>query len=382
MSDQASSASEKPASEPDQPKKSKRVVSIDALRGFDMFWITGGTAMLHPLLRWIDKPWAQTIEAQLEHSDWNGFTFYDCIFPLFVFIMGASLPFALRNRVERGDDKTDLFKHIARRGFTLLVFGWIYGGLLNFDLEHMRWLGVLQRIAICYFFAGVIVLYTDVRGQVAALVGLLLGYWALMALVPVPGVGAGVLTPEGNLSGYIDRLLLPGRYCCSDLYDNEGILSTLPAIGTALLGVLSGQWLRSPGSGNRKAAGLLGAGVVSLAVARLWNPFFPINKLIWSSSYVLFAGGWSLLFLAFFYYVVDVLEFRAWAFFFIVIGMNAITIYLASRIIPFGDMGEFFFNGIASYCGGLEKFVLEVGEVGLKWGFLYFLYKHKIFLKA
>jgi predicted acyltransferase len=362
--------------------KPKRVVSIDALRGFDMFWLIGGTAILHPLLRWVDAPWAETLEAQLEHTSWHGFTFYDLIFPLFLFIVGASLPFALRTRIERGADKGELFKHIARRGLTLIVFGWIYSGFLDFELENFRWMGVLQRIGLCYFFAATIVLFTDVRGQAIAFVAILLGYWGLMTLVPVPGIGAGVLTPEGNLSGFLDRLILPGRFCCDDLYDNEGLLSTLPAIGTSLLGVLSGQWLRSGASGNRKVLGLLGSGIASLLLARLWNPWFPINKLMWTSSYVLFAGGWSLLLLGFFYLVVDVWEFRSWSFFFVVIGMNAITIYLGQRIIPFQEMAEFFFSGIASFCGGLDKFVLELGELGLKWGFLYFLYRQRIFLKA
>ncbi|NUN97553.1 MAG: hypothetical protein HUU16_15425, partial [Candidatus Omnitrophica bacterium] len=245
-----------------------------------------------------------------------------------------------------------------------------------------RYAGVLQRIALCYFFAANVVLSTGIRGQAATLVGILFGYWALMALLPVPGIGAGVLTPEGNLAGYIDRLLLPGEMCCYEHGDNEGLLSTLPAIGTVLIGVLAGHWLRTEADGTRKSARLALAGVASLLLALAWNPFFPINKLIWTSSYVLFAGGWSLLLLALFHYLIDVRGFQAWAFFFIVIGMNAITIYVANRLFDFEAISNIFIHGITPHMGGIRPLIETICEVAAKWLFLYFLYRQRIFLKA
>jgi len=318
----------------------------------------------------------------MRHTDWNGFTAYDLIFPLFLFIVGASLPFALSRRMEQGADKGRLWIHVVRRTVTLLFLAMIYAGLLDFDFSDFRYAGVLQRIALCYFFAATIVLSIGVKGQAVTAGVILLGYWAIMTLIPVPGIGAGVLTPEGNLAGYIDRAILPGSFCCYEYGDNEGILSTLPAIATTLLGVLSGHWLRSSHSGSRKTGGLVGAGLISLIVALLWNTVFPINKLIWTSSYVLFAGGWSLLLLALFYWVIDVQGYRKWAFFFVVIGMNAITIYVANRLFDFETISNIFIHGFVDSMGDFKPVFSSFCELMTKWLFLYFLFRQKIFLKA
>lgn len=366
----------------DVPESSGRVVSIDALRGFDMFWITGGTAFFERLFNWIGSPLLEPLNRQMEHSSWDGFTAYDLIFPLFLFIVGASLPFALSRRKERGDPVGKLWRHVLRRTVTLLFLAMIYAGLLDFDFSDFRYAGVLQRIALCYFFAGTIVLYAGIRWQALIAAAILLAYWGLMTLVPVPGIGAGVLTPEGNLAGYIDRLLLPGSFCCYDFGDNEGILSTLPAISTTLLGVLSSHWLRTVRSQNSKVLGLAAAGVVSLVAALAWNPFFPINKLMWTSSYVLFAGGWSLLLLALFYWVIDVQGYRRWAFFFVVIGMNAITLYVGQRLFDFETISDIFIHGFVDYLGSFKPVFESFCELMVKWLFLYFLFRQKIFLKA
>jgi predicted acyltransferase len=354
-------------------------MSLDALRGFDMFWITGGTTFFGSLFEWIGSPALEPLSRQMDHSEWNGFTFYDLIFPLFLFMVGASLPFAISKRVERGDDKGRLFLHVARRAATLLILGFLYN---NLGRDEFRYLGVLQRIGLGYFFAAAIVLVCGLRGQVIALAAILLGYWGILSWVPAPGIGAGVLTPEGNLSGYIDRLLLPGHFCCYEHGDSEGILTTLPAIASVLLGVMSSHWLRTPITGERKAAGLAGAGVVSLMAALAWNAFFPINKILWTSSYVLFAGGWSLLLLALFYFVIDVRGCQKWAFYFVVIGMNAITIYLCSRILPFDDVIKVFLHGFGDALGNFKEVLVNLGELVLKWLFLFYLYRNKIFLKA
>jgi predicted acyltransferase len=365
-------------------KPSGRVMSIDALRGFDMLWITGGTHLVGKLLDWIGSPALQPIDNQMSHSEWNGFTAYDLIFPLFLFIVGTSMPFALSKRVERGDDKWKLFLHVLRRAATLYVLGLVYNGILGLDFGHMRWVGVLHRIAICYLIAGVVVLTTGIRGQAIIAASVLLFYWAIMTLVPVPGIGAGVLTPEGNLAGYIDRLLLPGRFCCYELGDNEGLLSTIPAISTALLGVLSGHWLRTSHSGGKKAAWLACAGLASLALSLAWNVVFPINKLLWSSSYVLCAGGCSMLLLALFYWVIDVQGYQKWAFPFVVIGMNAITIYMVHGVFDSAVEGvtNAFFHGVVRFMGDFKPVFQAGSELAVGWLFLYFLYRKKIFLKA
>jgi predicted acyltransferase len=225
------------------------------------------------------------------------------------------------------------------------------------------------------------VLYTNWRVQAVVVPVILLLYWAVTMLVPAPGCAAGDLTMRGCLSSYIDQHLIPG-FLYYRYGDNEGILSTAPAVCTALLGALAGHWLRSNHSGSRKAAGLALAGVVCLVVGLLWSLAFPIIKILWTSSYVLFAGGWSLLLLALFYWVIDVKGYRRWSFFFVVIGMNAITIYFLDDVIDFGRIAEFFLRGLANHAGLYKTLVLLAGALAARWLFLWFLYRHKIFFRV
>jgi predicted acyltransferase len=362
---------------------SKRVVSIDALRGFDMFWITGGDSIFPALFALLGAPFFMALSRQLEHSAWNGFTFYDLIFPLFMFIMGASMPFSLSKYVERGDLKGKLYGHVIKRSLSLFVLGLIYNGLLDFNFAQMRYAGVLQRFAICYFFAALIIINVrKPKNQAIWAGGILLFYWAIMALIPVPGHGMGVLTPEGNLASYIDRLLLPGRFCCFELGDNEGILSSIPAISTVLLGALAGHLLRADLAQTKKALYLAIGGAGSLVIALIWNFVFPINKLIWSSSYVLFAGGWSLLLLALFYWIIDVRGHQKWAFPFVIIGMNSITIYIVQGLFDFGVIANIFVHGFINHLGDWKPLFWALCVFAVKWLFLLFLYKKKIFLKV
>ena len=375
-------AAVKPAPSRGTNVPARRVVSIDALRGFDMFWIMGGDAFFPALFALIGTPFFLSLSRQLEHSSWNGFTFYDLIFPLFLFIVGCSMPFALGRRLEKGEPKKSIYIHIIKRTVTLLFLGLIYNGLLNFQFHEMRYAGVLQRITICYFFASVIFIYSKPRTQAILSAVILLAYWAIMKLIPVPGFGAGVLTPEGNLAAFVDQRLLPGRFCCYTFGDNEGIISNLPAVVTALLGALSGAWLKSGTGGIRKVLGLAAAGIASLGIAQLWNPFFPINKLFWSSSYVLAAGGWSMLLLALFYWIIDVRGWRVWAFPFVVIGLNPITIYVVQGLFDFGIIANIFVHGFIRHTGAFEQPLWLLCILAVKWLFLYFLYRQKIFLKA
>lgn len=356
------------------------MVSIDALRGFDMFWIAGGGTLLASLAKVWDHPVTRTLEDQLSHVKWQGFHFEDLIFPLFIFVVGAVLPFSISRRLERGQGLAGVYLHVVKRTAGLILLGLMMNGLLRFDWSDMRWPGVLQRIALCYFFAALLVIHTRWRTQAIVVAVILLSYWAVTMLVPVPGYGRGVLTAEGCLSSYIDQHVIPGT-----LYyghgDNEGLLSTLPAICTALLGALAGQWLRSNRSGARKAVGLALAGLASLVAGYVWGLLFPIIKILWTSSYVLYAGGWSLLLLALFYWVIDVKGYRKWTLFFVVIGMNAITIYFLQRIVDFHGIAEFFLGGLSQHVGSLGLLVLPLGALMVRWWFLWFLYRRKIFFK-
>jgi predicted acyltransferase len=358
-----------------------RLISIDALRGFDMFWIIGGGALFSSLVKVHSNPATQKIAEQLEHVEWKGFRFEDLIYPLFLFIVGVVMPFSLSRRVERGDSRSKLYSHVFKRSAVIILLGLIMNGLLRFDWAQMRWPGVLQRIGLCYFFAAIIVMNTKWRTQAIIVAATLVLYWLVTILIPVPGYGAGDFTMEGCLSSYIDQQLIPGR-----LYyghgDNEGIISTFPAICTVLLGSLAGHWLRTDQSGDRKAAGLAVAGVVSLLAGFLWGQIFPIIKIIWTSSFVLFAAGWSLLLLALFYWIIDVKGYRKWAFFFVVIGMNPITIYFSQRFVDFNKIAGFFLGGIAEHGALLAPLVLPFGVLLVKWLFLWFLHRHRVFLKA
>ena len=370
--------------EPSPSAVSHRLLSLDALRGFDMFWIVGGDTFLKVLFTLIGKytfpalrlPWPQE---QFEHVDWDGFHFEDLIFPLFVFLSGVALPFSLGKRVERGETNPMLYWRIARRTALLILLGLIYndGGLLTFKFAHMRYPSVLARIGLAYGFAAIIMLHAGIRGRVAWLVILLVGYWAAMTLIPVPGFGAGRLAPGMNLADYIDLNVLPGRTHRGD-GDPEGLLSTLPAIGTALMGLLAGQWLRDGRYRPlEKTLGLFAAGGVSLALGALWDPWFPINKNLWSSSFVLWAGGWSLLLLGLFYLIIDVWGWRRWTFPLVVIGVNPITIYLASRFIDFQWIVNRVFHGAP-----VHRSLLHQSGILLAWLLVYLMYRNKIFWRV
>jgi predicted acyltransferase len=367
--------------------KTGRIVSLDALRGFDMFWITGGEELIFSLAALTGWPCFAWAARQMRHVPWEGFVFYDMIFPLFLFIAGVSMPFSLLKRKDRGDSLPSIYGHLAKRLLLLLLLGFAYNRIHYFNFGLLRWASVLGRIGLAWFFAALIVLNSSVKRQIAWFIGILLSYWAVVRLIPVPGFGAGVLTPEGNLCAYIDQKLLPGFLCCYKYGDNEGILATIPAVATALLGVLTGHflsWEHPKLNGLKKGLTMLGAGIISLGAGKVWSFAFPIIKNIWTSSYVLFAGGWSLILLAVFYLIIDVWKIRRWSFPFIVIGLNAITIYILSvGIIDFQRMNAIFFAGVIKHFSAPAQPVFSaIGLLLLEWAFLYFLYRKKIFLKV
>jgi predicted acyltransferase len=375
-----------PPASPPTPRPD-RILSIDALRGLDMLCIVGGDRLVRAWASWSGSGFSSTVAEQFEHVDWEGFRFYDLIFPLFLFLVGAVLPFSLDRAAERG--RGAAYRRIGRRVLLLFALGLICNGILQFDWANLRVAGVLQRIAICYGIAAVIVLNTSSRGRAIALGAILLGYWALLALVPAPGGVAGDYSKEGNLAGWVDRHYLPGRIL-EPYYgfgDNEGLLSTIPSVGTVLLGVLAGGRLRSGGPPRRNVLVLAAAGVGAIALGEAWSGVFPIIKNLWTSSFVLVAGGWSLLLLAAFYGVIDVLRWRRWAFVFVVVGVNAITIYVVPRFLDFDLASRFFLGGVYSVADGLIPGAFlpvasALGTLAFQWLFLFYLYKRRLFLRV
>ena len=361
-----------------------RVKSLDALRGFDMFWIIGGDAICRSLPAIKDASCTRFLASQVNHKPWAGFTFYDLVFPLFLFIVGAVFPFSLLRRASEEKDRKRIYARVVKRTLVLIVLGLVAGGVLGFDFANMRWTGVLQRIGLCYLLAAILVLNTKVRTQVAVFVAILLLYWAAMALIPVPGYGAGVMTPEGSLHSYIDQKVLPGRIS-AEFYgpgDSLGAISTLTAVCSLLLGVFAGYWLKSGRSGKTKTLGLVAGGIFCLGVGYVWGLVFPIIKHIWTSSYVVWAGGWCLLLLALFYWLIDVKGWGRWAFFFVVIGTNAILVYFGQEVIDFDAIAKFFLGGVEQHSAAFAPLILPVGALAVKWLGLVFLYRRKIFFKV
>jgi predicted acyltransferase len=374
-------------------KKQDRLMSLDALRGFDMFWIIGGGAIFEALAKFTSWPALNWWAGQLEHKYWEGFNFEDLIFPMFLFIAGVSIPFSLNKRFQLGHTMKQIYGHAFTRLILLILLGFLLanGGIQNFDFENYRYTHVLMRIGIGWFFATVIFLNTTTRGRVIWFVGLLLSYWAILKLIPVPGYGAGVMTPEGNFAGYVDRLLLPGKFFqwyFPGILDPEGLLGHISGVAMGLLGVLTGQFLISERKNltDLKKCLLIGAaGIIFLGIGLVWDMSFPIIKKIWTSSFVVFAGGWSLILLSIFYFVIDVWKLRKWSFFFIVIGSNSIFIYACqSGILDFRRMSDFFFKGLITFPSdpAVQTVIASCVYLLVSWLFLYFMYKRKIFFKV
>ena len=389
---------------------SRRLLSLDALRGFDMFWIVGGEELVRALYKaWHVGP-IHALDAQMHHKNWEGVAFYDLIFPLFVFIVGVSLVFSLSRAIERGG-KAQALKRILLRGLSLYALGLFYYGGLSKGMDHIRWVGVLQRIALCYLFASVFFCAFRLRGLIAICADLLLGYWALASFVPIrdfnlsrqhlrqlhldPHSSETAALFDGttnfvrgrfenglNLPQQIDFKYLPGLRL-DGAYDPEGLLSTLPAIATCLLGVFAGLLLRNEAvSDHRKVLWLLGAGSVSLACGFLWGLQFPIIKRIWTSSYVLTAGGYGCLLLGAFYQVIEIWQWRRWCAPFVWIGMNPITIYLAFNIVDFNSLAKRLVGGpVQEALGHWGSLLPALTVVALMLALVRFLYQRKIFLR-
>jgi len=362
----------------------QRLYSLDAIRGFDMFWIMGAEEIFHSLAKITGSPLMEAMSIQFIHPDWHGFHFYDLIFPLFLFLAGVATPYSIGKALEKGKSKNQLLFRVIKRGLILVLLGVIYNnGLELRPIAEIRFASVLGRIGLAYMFANIIYLYTKQRGQVIWFFSLLIGYWLMLLFNSAPGFANGDLTMEGNFASYLDSLILPGKLYLG-IHDPEGFVSTIPAIGTALLGIYAGNLLKnSPLTMQRKCLQLLAIGIVSLLLAQLWNMVFPFNKNLWSSSFVLHTGGLSLILLASFYYIIDVRGYKKWAFFFQVIGMNSILIYMSGTFISWRYTTDAIFQWLFQLVGEpINILVFVICLLLVKWTFLYVLYKKNVFLRV
>lgn len=367
-----------------QEIKNIRLQSLDALRGFDMLFIMGFAGWIVTLCNLFpDSGVMQWLSMQMKHVDWNGLTHHDTIFPLFLFVAGISFPFSYAKQKSQGKTKGEIYRKIIKRGIVLVLLGFVYNGIFNLDFENMRYASVLGRIGLAWMFAALMFATFKTKVNIAISVVILIGYWLLMWLVPG---GSDPYSFENNLVGTIDQVLLPGRLLSGGTFDPEGLFSTLPAIVTAMLGMFTGQLVQLPEEkcpGNKKVIYMLVAAVVLGVIGWIWNFTFPVNKKLWTSSFVYVLAAYSLINFAVFYYIIDVKGYSRWSFFFRVIGLNSITIYLAQRIINFQQISNFFLDGVASLCPeGIGQLILSTGYVAACWLFLYFLYKKNVFLKV
>jgi predicted acyltransferase len=370
--------------EPVPANPSERLYSLDALRGFDMFWIMGAEGIFHSLFKATGASFWGTISNEFTHPDWNGFHFYDLIFPLFLFMAGVATPYSTGRELEKGKTKQQVLLRVIKRGLLLVLLGIIYNnGLQIKPFAEIRFASVLGRIGLAYIFANIIYLYAGVRAQAIWFVSLLLGYWIVLRFNSAPGFPPGDLTMEGNFASYIDRFIVPGKLYLG-IHDPEGLFSLIPAIGTGLLGILAGDFLKFGKISPAKKAGyMFVAGFVFLALAHLWDLVFPINKNLWTSSFVLNTGGYSLILLSIFFYIIDVRGYKKWAFFFKVIGMNSILIYLSGHFINWNFANDAFFKWLSQLVGDPYNIVImAISFVFIKWCFLYFMYKKKVFLRV
>ena len=366
----------------------KRLDSLDALRGFDMFFITGGALLIAALGTLVTGNANNWLAVQMTHASWTEtLRIYDFIFPLFLFITGVTFPFSTEKRLSRGESKADITRNILRRALTLVVMGAIFECVQKMDWPNFRVWSVIGRIGVAWAAAALLTLHCRSRTCVAVTVAILAGWWLFLRLVPAPDAAAGAdpfATNANCFATWFDTHYL------TTAHRHEGGLATIAMLPTAFFGIWAGKWLKLKREGiapGRKVLQMVATGAVLIAVAWCWSrmPFgMPILKGIWSSSYALLAGGISLILLAVFYWVIDVKGWRAWSFYFRVIGMNAITIYFVQRFVSFKKIGLFFLGALSEAfdAPGWEAFVGAFGRCLFAWLLLYFLYRKKIFFKV
>jgi len=363
---------------------SNRLLSLDVFRGLTI----AGMVLVNNPGTWSSIYWP------LEHASWHGWTPTDLIFPFFLFIVGVSITLAFGRRLEEGGVTRSTYLKVVKRAAIIFGLGLFLNGFPYFHLADVRIPGVLQRIAVCYLLAALIFLTSRTTAQAIIAVTLLLLYWLMMTNIAAPGFEAGDLTKEGSLASFVDRTVFgPHVWRNAKVYDPEGLLSTIPAISTTLFGVLTGQWLRSERSQFEKAGGLFVAGALGVMIGWAWNPFFPINKALWTSSYVLFTGGLALQFLSICYWLIDIKGYRRWAKPFEVFGLNAIALYVVADVLAValgelkvgGDsLGSWIYNHVfASWASPVNaSLAMGLAFVLVCLGLMWILYRKQIFLKV
>lgn len=365
----------------------KRLMSLDALRGFDMLFISGLSGLIMAICKLFPNGSECWLHDTMKHVKWDGLAHHDTIFPLFLFIAGVSFPFSYAKQQANGLSRKSTYWKIIRRTLILIILGIIYNGFFKLDFESMRICSVLGRIGLAWGIAAI--LFINFKPAVRAIISavILIGYWLVVCYIPAPDVpGGDPLTMQGTIVGWVDRMITPGRLIYDGgRFDPEGLLSTLPAVVTALLGMFTGEFLRIPDSrinGTRKAGYMGLAALGLLALGLVWSLVFPLNKMLWSSSFVLVVGSYSLAMMALFYFIIDVKGWQKWAFPLTVVGLNSITIYMLPRIISISGIVNFFLGGLMGYLPeAWAKVVSQAGFLAVCWLAMYFLYKKKVFLK-
>ncbi len=346
--------------------------------------LMAGCAIIATLAEATGWGWLETLALQTEHVEWKGFRFYDLIFPLFMFVSGVAIPYAIHSKIEKGVPRAQLLKKISIRLVALIALGLLYNGATQRGFTNLRVASVLAQIGFGYFFAALIFLYSrHIRTAALWLVGILAGVSVLQLFVPVPGYGAGTFEPATTINAFLDQRLIPGRLY-DEVFDPEGFLCIVSAIGVTLMGAFAGYVIRSVKlSQERKSLYIAMAGAILVLLALALSPVYPIIKKMWTVPYVLLAGGISALLLSLFYYVIDVRGSKRWTLFFRVFGMNSITIYVGARIVSFYGISRFFLNWISVHFSEEWGAVfIAIGVLILQWALLYFLYKKRIFLRV
>ena len=362
-----------------------RLLSLDALRGFDMLWIIGGSGIINALAKNSDAGWLKALDLQMDHVTWNGFHFFDLIFPLFMFISGIAIPYSVKSALSKNPSRGKLVIRFLKRMVILVVLGMLYNGVFKDGFANARYASILAQIGIAYFFASLIYTFSgSVKSTIFWIAGILAGVSVMQLFIPVPGFGPGVFTPEGSMNGYIDRLYLPGRLAYfNGIFDALGILSVVSAIGITLMGIIAGKILQDKTFSEYRKTGILALiGIVLIPIAVILSPVYPIIKVCWTTTYNLLAGGISFLLIALFYLIIDVWGFQKWSFFFRVIGMNSVFIYLLGRIVPVDEITRFFAGWIIKPLGGGGEVIGALVIVAAEWLLLWFMYKKKVFVKV
>ena len=361
--------------------KPERLMSIDALRGFDMLLIIFADKFFVNLGKAADTPLTDFMATQFDHPEWLGFHLYDIIMPLFLFVVGAVIPFSLPKRLKEQNSKPILYRHLIKRFLVLFVLGAIcQGHLLNLDINKLHFFSnTLQAIAVGYLFSSIAFIHLNKNGRYILFAGLLVVYALLLTLPNIPGVGQSQLLPDKSFALYIDHIIL-GRFDDGTQY--SWILTGLGFTATVLSGVFAGELIRSSLTREKIALWLLVIGVISLALGLIWGIWHPIVKKLWTSSFILFMSGLCFILLAAFYWIIDVKGYRNWAYPLKVIGMNAISVYVASHVISFPKIAHYILFGLEQYVGGYYDVICTAGGFGIMYLILWYMYKNHTFIKV